>query len=208
MVSWFLLLCIGVVAVLLLAVNVYVLVHWSHPDDRNEAYFPKALVVRAHTHTPTERWMGDQSVCLPIRSWLSTHTDRSNQINPIKQVLGLLVAEACVLAVPLDVANNSNNIGCAQGWVTACGTFVGFRQALARALLTHPRLDPLTDLRNPIRVQPDTTRRRRRAEHEPVLADNVRGRHRPVHRRPPLRHLLLRGAHLYLCSYNTNASTS
>ena len=46
MVSWFLLLCIGVVAVLLLAVNVYVLVHWSHPDDRNEAYLPKALVVR------------------------------------------------------------------------------------------------------------------------------------------------------------------
>lgn len=46
-VSWFLLLCVSVVLVLLLAVNVYMLVHWSHPDDRNEAYFPKALVVRA-----------------------------------------------------------------------------------------------------------------------------------------------------------------
>lgn len=36
-------------------------------------------------------------------------------------MLGLLLAEACVLAVPLDVANNSSNIGCQQGWVTACG---------------------------------------------------------------------------------------
>lgn len=46
MISWFLLLCIAVMVGLLLAVNVYMLVHWSHPDDRNEAYFPKALVVR------------------------------------------------------------------------------------------------------------------------------------------------------------------
>lgn len=46
-VSWFLLLCIGVMIVVLLAINVYMLVHWSHPDDKNEAYFPKALVVSA-----------------------------------------------------------------------------------------------------------------------------------------------------------------
>ena len=47
MVSWFLLLCVGLMVVILLIVNVYMLVHWSHPDDKNEAYFPKALVVRA-----------------------------------------------------------------------------------------------------------------------------------------------------------------
>jgi len=46
-VSWFLLLCVGLMIVILLIVNVYMLVHWSHPDDKNEAYFPKALVVRA-----------------------------------------------------------------------------------------------------------------------------------------------------------------
>lgn len=45
-VSWFLLLCIGLMIVILLIINVYMLVHWSHPDDKNEAYFPKALVVR------------------------------------------------------------------------------------------------------------------------------------------------------------------
>jgi len=43
--SWYLILVICVMVVLLFAVNVYMLVHWSHPDDRNEAYFPKALVV-------------------------------------------------------------------------------------------------------------------------------------------------------------------
>jgi hypothetical protein len=40
---------------------------------------------------------------------------------PQNQVFGLLLAEACVLALPLDVANNSSNIGCAQGWVQSCG---------------------------------------------------------------------------------------
>lgn len=56
--------------------------------------------------------------------------------------MGLLVAEACVLAVPLDVANNSNNIGCAQGWVTACGACLA---GLTCPVMSHPRLDGLTD---------------------------------------------------------------
>lgn len=51
-VSWFLLLCVGVMVVVLLAVNIYMLVHWSHPDDKNEAYFPKALVVCGHENNP------------------------------------------------------------------------------------------------------------------------------------------------------------
>ena len=51
------------------------------------------------------------------------------------------MAEACVLAVPLDVANNSNNIGCAQGWVTACGACLA---GVACPVMSHPRLDRLT----------------------------------------------------------------
>ena len=53
--------------------------------------------------------------------------------------MGLLVAEACVLAVPLDVANNSNNIGCAQGWVTACGACLA--GVARRALSSHAALN-------------------------------------------------------------------
>lgn len=38
-----------------------------------------------------------------------------------RQVFGLFFAEATVLLLPLDVANNSTAIGCAEGWNTACG---------------------------------------------------------------------------------------
>ena len=44
-VSWFLLLVICIMVVVLLTVNVYLLVHYSHPDDKNEAYLPKILCV-------------------------------------------------------------------------------------------------------------------------------------------------------------------
>ncbi|ETW07913.1 hypothetical protein H310_02320 [Aphanomyces invadans] len=36
-------------------------------------------------------------------------------------VIGFLLAEACVLLLPLDVANNSTAIGCSAGWNPACG---------------------------------------------------------------------------------------
>jgi hypothetical protein len=44
-VSWFLLLCVCVMILVLLAVNVYMLIHYQHPDDKSEAWGPKALVV-------------------------------------------------------------------------------------------------------------------------------------------------------------------
>jgi hypothetical protein len=150
--SWYLLLVIGVMVVLLLAVNVYMLVHWSHPDDRNEAYFPKALVVSCwlfvliDTYMCTRTglgWVGLNSILKQMqsvgrrvtpwpvglppfgRAWIISIPDwLISCSHNIPQVLGLLLAEACVLAVPLDVANNSSNIGCQQGWVTACGACV------------------------------------------------------------------------------------
>lgn len=36
-------------------------------------------------------------------------------------IFGLFFAEATVLLLPLDVANNSTAIGCAEGWNTTCG---------------------------------------------------------------------------------------
>jgi LMBR1 domain-containing protein 1 len=36
-------------------------------------------------------------------------------------IFGLFFAEATVLLLPLDVANNSTAIGCKEGWNTACG---------------------------------------------------------------------------------------
>jgi hypothetical protein len=46
MVSWFLILCICVMIVVLMGVNFYLLVHYLHPDDVNEAWTPKGLLVR------------------------------------------------------------------------------------------------------------------------------------------------------------------
>ncbi|KAF8067363.1 LIMR family protein [Scenedesmus sp. PABB004] len=43
--NWFLILLTVALSLLLLAVNVYVLVHYQHPDDANQAWFPKGVVV-------------------------------------------------------------------------------------------------------------------------------------------------------------------
>jgi len=43
--NWFLIIIIIVVAVLVLGVNVYVLIHYQHPEDRNQAWFPKLVVI-------------------------------------------------------------------------------------------------------------------------------------------------------------------
>lgn len=46
-VDWFLLIIIIVMTFVLLIGNVYILVYFQHDDDKNTAYFPKALVVRS-----------------------------------------------------------------------------------------------------------------------------------------------------------------
>jgi hypothetical protein len=66
-VSWFLLLCVSVMVVLLLAVNIYVLVHYSHPDDKNEAYLPKIMVVSCGDPLPDQNAI---SACRHLDSWL------------------------------------------------------------------------------------------------------------------------------------------
>lgn len=43
--NWWLYLVLFASILILLAINVYVVVIWQHPDDKNEAYFPKAVVV-------------------------------------------------------------------------------------------------------------------------------------------------------------------
>lgn len=43
--NWWLYLVLFLSIFFLLAINVYVVVIWQHPDDKNEAYFPKAVVV-------------------------------------------------------------------------------------------------------------------------------------------------------------------
>ncbi|EQC25073.1 hypothetical protein SDRG_17049 [Saprolegnia diclina VS20] len=78
--NWFLIVVVVLMSFVFLAANVYILVYFQHPDDKNTAYFPKLLVI-----------------------------------------FGLLLAEACVLLLPLDVANNSTAIGCDAGWNGSCG---------------------------------------------------------------------------------------
>jgi|AntRauTorckE5430_2_1112549.scaffolds.fasta_scaffold00235_9 LMBR1 domain-containing protein 1 len=70
MADWFLILATTISFLLLLVVAVYFLVHYQHPDDRNEAWFPKLTVL-----------------------------------------LGLVLAGATVLLMPLDVANNEGYAG-------------------------------------------------------------------------------------------------
>lgn len=43
--NWFLILVAAVIGVIVLAVCVYILVEYSHPEDRNQAWFPKFIVV-------------------------------------------------------------------------------------------------------------------------------------------------------------------
>lgn len=43
--NWFLILLTVALSLVLVAVNIYVLVHYQHPDDANQAWFPKLVVV-------------------------------------------------------------------------------------------------------------------------------------------------------------------
>lgn len=49
--DWWLYIVLFAAIFILLAINVYVVVIWQHPDDKNEAYFPKAVVV-SFLHPP------------------------------------------------------------------------------------------------------------------------------------------------------------
>ena len=70
MADWFLILATSISFVLLLVAALYLLVHYQHPDDRNEAWLPKLTVI-----------------------------------------LGMVLAGATVLLLPLDVANNEGYAG-------------------------------------------------------------------------------------------------
>mmetsp|Transcript_11626 Transcript_11626/g.43063 ORF Transcript_11626/g.43063 Transcript_11626/m.43063 type:complete len:525 (+) Transcript_11626:234-1808(+) len=43
--NWFLIVVAVVSSILVTLINVYILVHFQHPEDRNQAWFPKAVVV-------------------------------------------------------------------------------------------------------------------------------------------------------------------
>lgn len=48
--DWWLYVVLFAALFILLAMNLYVVVIWQHPDDKNEAYFPKAVVVSSFGH--------------------------------------------------------------------------------------------------------------------------------------------------------------
>eukprot|EP00904_Undaria_pinnatifida_P004534 jgi/Undpi1/14081/HiC_scaffold_9.g03732.m1 len=47
--NWWLYVVLFAALLILLAINLYVVVIWQHPDDKNEAYFPKAIVLASLT---------------------------------------------------------------------------------------------------------------------------------------------------------------
>ena len=84
----FLIVATTVAFLILLIVAVYLLVYYQHPDDRNDAYFPKVVVI-----------------------------------------IGIMLAGATCLLLPLDVANNEEYAGTlrvliVQGSTGRCRSFV------------------------------------------------------------------------------------
>ena len=69
--NWFLILVAIIASVVLVAINVYVLIHFQHPEDRNQAWFPKLVVVR--TRAP------GNVVSEPSRADLPLHRPYLNQ---------------------------------------------------------------------------------------------------------------------------------
>lgn len=55
--NWFLIVVAVVSSILVTLINVYILVHFQHPEDRNQAWFPKVVVVRggAARSNPNEK---------------------------------------------------------------------------------------------------------------------------------------------------------
>lgn len=43
--NWFLIIVTIVVAALVVVSNLHILVHFQHPEDRNQAWFPKLVVI-------------------------------------------------------------------------------------------------------------------------------------------------------------------
>ena len=56
--DWLLYVMLAIGFAVLILVNIYILVLWQHPDDRNEAYWPKTLVVRENAHSLQHRQEG------------------------------------------------------------------------------------------------------------------------------------------------------
>jgi len=76
----FLIVALTVALLILLVVAVYLLVYYQHPDDHNDAYFPKLVVI-----------------------------------------IGIMLAGATCLLLPLDVANNEGYAGCDGYNTRLCG---------------------------------------------------------------------------------------
>lgn len=60
--DWWLYVVLFAAILILLTINVYIVVIWQHPDDKNEAYFPKTVVV-----SDTVGWTNSMLYPHPIR---------------------------------------------------------------------------------------------------------------------------------------------
>ena len=67
--NWFLIVIVIVVSLLAVVVNVYILINFMHPEDKNEAYIPKIVVVsrqgargRGRAHG---QWEGERPLTTP-----------------------------------------------------------------------------------------------------------------------------------------------
>lgn len=91
--NWFLIVVAVVCSVVVTMINVYILVHFQHPEDRNQAWFPKLVVVRArgeatdapeppsaHPSTPPLFFIGSKALDDRLLTNISDHHFRHPRV--------------------------------------------------------------------------------------------------------------------------------
>ena len=89
MVDWFLVLAMVISVILLIIISLYVLVHFQHPDDKNEAWLPKGTVILGFVMAgasvlllPLDVANNENYVGKFIESYVGLSHFRENSFNP------------------------------------------------------------------------------------------------------------------------------
>jgi len=107
--NWFLIIVAIVCSVLVTIINVYILVHFQHPEDRNQAWFPKIVVVRVwypRSETRTNVWSDELSPFSLTRSVEFEKKSRVSLESPAS-LARILTRSLLVTASPHEISESS-----------------------------------------------------------------------------------------------------
>lgn len=143
MVDVFLLVVAIVVPFLLLAGNTYLMAHYMHPGDKEEAMWLKVLVVRrCHQRRAGHFGHGPARACFCVSMVPLARVAPANAElrAPGPQVLGFTFAECAVLLLPMDVVRDPRLTGhvvlhpaARRGRRRVCGRSGALRRQRVRA---------------------------------------------------------------------------